>query len=70
MNETATESASSRSRPTTAAALGLVEVLATGDEAQQAEARSYLDRAIDELQAMKMQPALERALASKELLKA
>jgi hypothetical protein len=70
MDQTATGSASIRSRPTTAATLGLAEVLATGDEAQQAEAQSYLDHAIDELQAMKMQPALERALARKELLKA
>jgi hypothetical protein len=47
------------------ATLGLAEVLEPGEEA-----RTYLDHAIDELQAMKMQPALERALARKELLKA
>jgi hypothetical protein len=47
------------------ATLGLAEVLAAGDEAQ-----SHLDQAIAELQAMNMQPALQRALARKELLKA
>jgi hypothetical protein len=47
------------------ATLGLAEVLEPGEEAQ-----TYLDQAIAELQAMKMQPALERALARKELLKA
>jgi len=47
------------------ATLGLAEVLEPGEEAQ-----AHLDQAIAELQAMKMQPALERALARKELLKA
>jgi hypothetical protein len=47
------------------ATLGLAEILEPGEDAQ-----TYLDQAIAELQAMKMQPALERALARKELLKA
>jgi hypothetical protein len=47
------------------ATLGLAEVVEEGEQAQ-----TYLDHAIAELQAMKMQPALERALARKELLKA
>jgi hypothetical protein len=47
------------------ATLGLAEVVEPGEEAQ-----AYLDQAIAELQAMKMQPALQRALARKELLKA
>jgi hypothetical protein len=47
------------------ATLGLAEVLEPGEEAQ-----TYLDQAIAELQTMKMQPALQRALARKELLKA
>ena len=60
-----------RIRPeATLATLGLAEVLAAGDAAQQTRAQSYLDEAIAELQAMKMQPALQRALARKELLKA
>jgi tetratricopeptide (TPR) repeat protein len=50
------------------ATLGLAEVLAAGGEAQQAQ--SHLDEAIAEFQEMKMQPALERALANKGLLKA
>jgi hypothetical protein len=55
-----------RIRPESAlATLGLAEVLEAGDASQ-----SYLDQAIAELQAMRMQPALQRALARKELLKA
>lgn len=55
-----------RIRPELAlATLGLAEVLEAGDKAQ-----SHLDQAIAELQAMNMQPALQRALARKELLKA
>jgi hypothetical protein len=60
-----------RIRPEAAlATLGLAEVLEAGDEAQQAQAQAHLDQAIAELQAMKMQPALQRALARKELLRA
>jgi hypothetical protein len=47
------------------ATLGLAEVLEPGEDAQ-----THLGQAIAELQAMKMQPALQRALARKELLKA
>jgi len=51
-------------------ALGLAELLLGGSDAEQAEAQPHLDFAIAELQEMKMQPALERALANKGLLKA
>ena len=51
-------------------ALGLAELLLAGNDAEQAEAQPHLDFAIAELQEMKMQPALERALANKGLLKA
>lgn len=60
-----------RRRPEGAlAALGLAEVLIAGNEAEQADAQPHLDFAIAELQEMRMQPALQRALANKELLKA
>ena len=51
-------------------ALGLAELLLGGSDAEQAEAQPHLDFAIAEFQEMKMQPALERALANKGLLKA
>jgi tetratricopeptide (TPR) repeat protein len=51
-------------------ALGLAELLLAGNDAEQAEAQPHLDFAIAELQEMKMQPALKRALAHKGLLKA
>jgi hypothetical protein len=38
--------------------------------AERSEALAYLDFAIEEFRAMKMQPYLERALGHKELLKA
>jgi hypothetical protein len=50
--------------------LGLAELLLTGSSTDQAEAQAFLDAAIDELQAMKMQPSLERALRHKGLLHA
>ena len=60
-----------RSRPEKAlTALGLAELLLAGNDKQQAEAQPNLDFAIAELQEMKMQPALQRALAHKGLLKA
>jgi eukaryotic-like serine/threonine-protein kinase len=60
-----------RSRPEKAlTALGLAELLLAGNDTQQAQAQPHLDFAITELQEMKMQPALERALAHKGLLKA
>jgi tetratricopeptide (TPR) repeat protein len=51
-------------------ALGLAELLLPGDERERLEAQVHLDFAIAELTEMRMQPALERALAHKELLKA
>jgi tetratricopeptide (TPR) repeat protein len=49
--------------------LYLAELL-EDDALQQAEALKYLDFAIEEFRAMKMQPALERALRHKGLLHA
>jgi hypothetical protein len=40
------------------------------DQARRAEALEHLDYAIGEFREMKMQPALERALRHKEVLKA
>jgi hypothetical protein len=51
-------------------ALGLAELLLDGDGSEQPRAREHLDFAIAEFTEMKMQPALERSLAHKELLKA
>ena len=51
-------------------ALGLAELFLEGNDAEHAAAQPHLDFAIAEFQAMRMQPALERALAHKGLLKA
>jgi tetratricopeptide (TPR) repeat protein len=60
-----------RQRPETALIhLGQAELLLDGSPVDQAEALDHLDFAIEELQAMKMQPALERALRHKGLLHA
>jgi tetratricopeptide (TPR) repeat protein len=50
--------------------LGLAEVLLGNYPDERAEALEHLDFAIEELRAMKMQPSLERALRSRDLLKA
>jgi tetratricopeptide (TPR) repeat protein len=50
--------------------LQLAEVLLDGSDEERAQAAAHLDAAIDELRAMKMQPALERALRHKGLLHA
>ncbi len=50
--------------------LHLAEVLLEHYPEEQPEAQQHLDFAIEELRAMKMQPALERALRHKGLLKA
>jgi hypothetical protein len=50
--------------------LALAELLRDGDAAEQTEAQGHLDFAIEEFRAMKMQPALERALRHKGLLHA
>jgi tetratricopeptide (TPR) repeat protein len=50
--------------------LSLAELLLTGDTGEQGKALDHLDFAIEELRAMKMQPALERALQHKGLLHA
>ena len=48
----------------------LAELLIDHYPAEQVEAQSHLDFAIEEFRAMKMQPALERALRHKGLLHA
>jgi tetratricopeptide (TPR) repeat protein len=50
--------------------LDMAEMFLEGPAEQRAEALSHLDFAIEEFRAMKMQPALERALRHKGLLKA
>ena len=50
--------------------LDLAELLMEGNEDEQIEARGHLDFAIGEFRAMKMQPALSRALRRNDLLKA
>jgi len=50
--------------------LGLAELLLDKFATERAEALAHLDFAIDEFRAMKMQPALERALSHKGLLRA
>ncbi len=50
--------------------LGLAELLLEQFAAERAEALAHVDFAIDEFQAMKMQPALERAFSHKGLLRA
>lgn len=50
--------------------LGLAELLLDGKPEQRDEALRHLDFAIGEFRAMKMQPALEQALAHRGLLKA
>jgi hypothetical protein len=50
--------------------LELAELLLTGEADEPAEGMKHLDLAIDELRAMKMAPALERALRHKGLLHA
>jgi hypothetical protein len=51
--------------------LGLAEALFVDpDEAKRSEGMQHLDAAIAEFREMKMQPALERALRHKEVLKA
>jgi hypothetical protein len=60
-----------RYRPETALTrLELAELLLEGTPEEQVEAVGHLDFAIDEFRAMKMQPALERALRHKGLLHA
>lgn len=60
-----------RFRPEVALArLDLAELMLEGSPEEQAEAREHLDFAIPELQAMKMQPALERALRYRASLRA
>ena len=48
----------------------MAELLLNGSTAEKGEAQGHLDFAIEELRAMKMQPALERALRHKGLLHA
>ncbi len=50
--------------------LAMAELLLEGTEEEQSEAQAHLDFAIEEFRAMKMQPALERALRHKGLLHA
>ena len=50
--------------------LDLAELLLDGDERERQDALGHLDFAIEEFGAMKMQPALERALRHKGLLHA
>jgi hypothetical protein len=50
--------------------LGMAELLLSGSPDEQEKAREHLDFAIEEFRTMKMQPALERALSHKGLLKA
>ncbi len=50
--------------------LGMAELLLDGTPDNRAEAQRHLDFAIEEFRAMKMQPALERALRHKGLLHA
>jgi len=50
--------------------LGLAEVLLAHYPEERADALEHLDFAIEEFRAMKMRPALERALRHRELLKA
>jgi len=50
--------------------LDLAELLLDGDGKERAEGLEHLDFVIAEFRAMKMQPALDRALADKRLLKA
>jgi N-acetylneuraminic acid mutarotase len=50
--------------------LALAELLIRGSPMEQSEAQEHLDFAIAEFRAMKMQPALERALGHKGLLRA
>ncbi len=50
--------------------LALAELLLAGDADERAEALGHLDVAIGEFRAMQMQPALERALRNKDILKA
>ncbi len=50
--------------------LGIAELLLAGSPDERADALAHLDFAIEEFRIMKMQPALERALRHKGLLKA
>ncbi len=50
--------------------LGLAELLLEHYPDERAEALDHLDTAIAELRDMKMQPALERALSHRAILKA
>ena len=50
--------------------LALAELLLDHYPEERAEAQAHLDFAVEELRAMKMQPALERALRHKGLLHA
>ena len=60
-----------RFRPEVALAhLELAELLLDHYPEERAEALEHLDFAITELRDMKMQPALERALSRREILKA
>jgi hypothetical protein len=50
--------------------LAMAELLLNGPPDERDESQAHLDCAIGEFQQMKMQPALERALSHKGLLKA